>query len=415
MYICTCMKIKKSYKFLLKLSPSQVKQCEQFAGCCRYIWNNSLAQKKALWESEKKTLSQFELNNTLIDLKSEHNWLCDAPSQALQQVNKDLDQAYKNFFRRCKTGENPGHPKFKKKGKHDAFRLPQGIHLLPDCNSRTGRVKLPKLGITKYVKSCEITGKVKNVTISKTAGKWYISFNCDGVEVQRENHSITQIGIDRGVAVFGKCSDGSEIVSPQPLKANKNRLAKLQRSLSRKKKFSNNWKKQKSKLQHFQKHIADMRKDSLHKSSTTLAKNHGTIVMEKLKTVNMSKSAKGTVDNPGKNVKAKAGLNRSILDQGWHMFQTQLSYKLGWYGGKLILVDPKYTSQKCSLCGHTDAGNRKSQGSFVCLSCGHSENADLNAAKNILAAGLAVTACGEASLDAPVKQEAHMRKTAKAA
>lgn len=218
-----------------------------------------------------------------------------------------------------------------------------------------------------------------------------------------------------GVNIFGMCSDGTEIRSPQPLKNNKKKLAKIQRPLSRKRKFLQNWEKQRLKLSAFQKHLADIRKDSLHKSSTTLAKNHGTIVMENLKTSNMSKSVKGTIENPGKNVKAKAGLNRSILDQGWHMFQTFLSYKLNWNGGTLLLINPKYTSQKCSECGYTDTNNRRTQEKFACIVCGHRENADKNASKSILAAGLAVTACGEALLGAPTKQEACKRKVAKAA
>ncbi len=409
------MKFKKSYKFLLKLNPEQHTLCSKFSGSCRFVWNKALGLKKEQWEKDKTSLSQYDLNNILTMWKSEFQWLYEAPSQSLQQTNKDLDQAYKNFFSRCKKGNNPGHPKFKKKGKHDAFRLPQGIKLLKNLNHKTGVVKLPKLGKVKFVKTRKIEGDIKNVTISKNADKWYISFNCANVLIEPINKGMEPIGIDRGVKVFGMLSNGSSVKAPNPLKKNKDKLAKIQRKLSRKKKFSNNWNKQRLKLQRFQKHIADIRKDSLHKSSFALAKNHGTIVMEDLKTANMSKSAKGTIEKPGKNVKAKSGLNRVILDQGWHMFKTMVEYKLNWYGGRLILVDPKYTSQKCNICGTIDSHNRKSQEKFLCVHCGHKENADLNASKNILAAGLAVSACGEASLDAPVKQEAFKRKAALAA
>jgi putative transposase len=409
------MLVKKSFKYRLKLTKEQEQQCNQYAGCCRFIWNRSLALKKELWEKEKKSISQFELNNLLLQWKSEFPWLNEAPSQALQQINKDLDQAYKNFFRRCKSGENPGHPKFKKKGKHDSFRFPQGITLLPSQNNRIGKVRLPKLGHTKFIQSQQIPCIIKHVTISRTAGHWYISFNCDEVSIDSCKAPDAPVGIDRGVVVFAQCSDGSQINSPQPLKRNKEKLARIQRKLSRKNKFSKNWIKQRSKLSRLQSHIANIRQDALHKASTTLAKNHGTIVMEDLKTSNMTRSAKGTLEEPGKNVKAKSGLNRSILDQGWHAFKVVLDYKTKWNGGRLILVDPKYTSQKCSLCGCVSSDNRKKQELFACVSCGHRENADLNAAKNILAAGLAVSACGEAPLGAPVKQEARKRNVAKAA
>jgi len=403
------MLFKKSFKFQLKLNHEQLQHCSRFAGCCRFVWNKSLALKKTLWENTKSSISQFELNNLLVQWKKEFPWLNDAPSQALQQVNKDLDQAYKNFFR------HGGFPQFKKKGKHDSFRLPQGINILSDLNHKTGVVQLPKIGNVQFIKTRAIEGTVKNATISRNAGKWYISFNCDAVDIQHDNKGREPVGIDRGVSVFAMISNGDKIEAKNPLKSNIKKLKKIQRKLSRKKKFSKNWNKQRLKISRFHNHISNIRKDVLHKSSTSIAKNHGTIVMEDLKTSNMIRSAKGTTENPGKNVKAKSGLNRAILDQGWHMFKVMLEYKSKWYGSILILVNPQYTSQKCFACGYTDSENRKTQELFECIKCGHSENADINAAKNILAAGLAVSACGEAPLGAPVKQEPEVRKVALAA
>jgi putative transposase len=235
------------------------------------------------------------------------------------------------------------------------------------------------------------------------------------VDIQHDNKGREPVGIDRGVSLFAMISNGDKIEAKNPLKSNIKKLKKIQRKLSRKKKFSKNWNKQRLKISRFHNHISNIRKDVLHKSSTSIAKNHGTIVMEDLKTSNMTRSAKGTTENPGKNVKAKSGLNRAILDQGWHMFKVMLEYKSKWYGSVLILVNPQYTSQKCFVCGYTDSENRKTQELFECIKCGHSENADINAAKNILAAGLAVSACGEAPLVAPVKQEPEVRKVALAA
>ncbi|HEJ9561222.1 TPA: RNA-guided endonuclease InsQ/TnpB family protein, partial [Proteus mirabilis] len=182
--------------------------------------------------------------------------------------------------------------------------------------------------------------------------------------------------------------------------------ARLQRKLSRKIKFSANWQKQKRKIQHLHSHIANIRKDYLHKVTSEISKNHAMIVIEDLKVSNMSKSAKGTTERHGRNVKAKSGLNRSILEQGWYEMRRQLEYKQLWRGGQVLAIPPAYTSQKCACCGHTAKENRQSQSQFECLECGYTANADINAARNILAAGHAVLACGgRVQSDRPSKQE----------
>ena len=163
------------------------------------------------------------------------------------------------------------------------------------------------------------------------------------------------------------------------------------------KKGSKNRQKQILKIQRLHKKIADSRLDYLHKARTWVAKNHGLVVLEDLKVANMSKSAKGTVEAPGRNVAAKSGLNKSILDQGWFEFKRQLGYKLAWLGGELRTVDPRHTSQRCSQCGHVERENSKSQAMFECQGCGYMDNADANAAANILAAGQAASACGDIS------------------
>jgi putative transposase len=177
------------------------------------------------------------------------------------------------------------------------------------------------------------------------------------------------------------------------LKQTKKKLAKLQRQLSRKIKFSANWQKQKRKIQRLHSDIANIRRDYLHKTTTKISKNHAMIVIEDLKVSNLSKSAKGTSEQQGKNVRAKSGLNRSILDQGWYEMRRQLEYKQIWRGGQMLAVPPAYTSQRCACCGHTAKKNRQSQSKFECLECGYTANADVNGARNILAAGHAVLAC----------------------
>lgn len=173
------------------------------------------------------------------------------------------------------------------------------------------------------------------------------------------------------------------------------KLKKTQKALARKVKYSKRFNKAKQRINKLHTKISNKRKNHLHQISHKLSKNHALIIVEDLKIANMTKSAKGNSQKHGKNVKAKSGLNKSILHQSWGELVRQIEYKLEWLGGELIKVDPKYTSQKCNKCGHIEKGNRKSQAHFECKSCGHIDNADINASKNILAAGLAVLARGE--------------------
>ncbi|EEQ3215300.1 TPA: IS200/IS605 family element transposase accessory protein TnpB, partial [Escherichia coli] len=324
-------------------------------------------------------------------------WLKDAPSQPLQQSLKDLERAYKNFFRK-----RAAFPRFKKRGQNDAFRYPQGVKL----DQENSRIFLPKLGWMRYRNSRQVTGVVKNVTASQSCGKWYISIQTEN-EVSTPVHpSALMVGLDAGVAKLATLSDGTVFGPVNSFQKNQKTLARLQRQLSRKVKFSNNWQKQKRKIQRLHSCIANICRDYLHKVTTTVSKNHAMIVIEDLKVSNMSKSAAGTVSQPGRNVRAKSGLNRSILDQGWYEMRRQLEYKQLWRGGQVLAVPPAYTSQRCACCGHTAKENRLSQSKFRCQACGYTANADVNGARNILAAGHAVLACGEmVQSGRPLKQE----------
>ena len=214
------------------------------------------------------------------------------------------------------------------------------------------------------------------------------------------------IGIDVGIARFATMSDGDFIEPLNSFKKHQQRLARYQRAMSRKVKFSNNWKKAKARVQRIHARIGNVRRDYLHKATTTISKNHAMVCIEDLQVRNMSRSARGNTERPGKNVKAKSGLNKSILDQGWFEFRRQLDYKLQWAGGMLIAVPPQNTSRTCPACGHVSAENRQSQAQFLCVECGYENNADVVGAINILARGHRVAACGEVGhQDASVKQE----------
>lgn len=386
------MLILKAYKFRLEPTPEQSQRLRQLCGCARFVWNLGLAETKRILDSGEKLPSAFELNRMLTVWKKmpEHIFLQDAYTDNLQQKLKDLHAAWKRCFDKKLAAKAPVW-KRKNKGR-DSIRF---VNFEKYCRLENRRVKLPSgLGWVKFRQSQRVNGKIKNATISQLAGQWYISFQVE-VETAEPNHtSTTIVGLDAGVTKLATLSDGTVYQPVNSFKASQRKLATLQRQLSRKVKFSSNWQKQKRKVQRLHSHIANIRRDYLHKVTSEISKNHAMIVIEHLKVSNMSKSAKGTAEQHGRNVKAKSGLNRSILDQGWYEMRRQLEYKQLWRGGQVLAVPPAYTSQRCACCGHTAKENRLSQSKFVCQACGYTANADVNGARNILAAGRAVLACG---------------------
>lgn len=395
------MKKLQAYKFQLMTQAAQEEIMRRFAGCCRLVWNKALDLENEAYAKEGKHIGYSSLCHLLCEWKKQEKtkFLAEAHSQILQQSLKDLKTAFDRFF-------NPeiesGYPNFKRKHKHDSFRYPQGFKL----DEGNSRIFLPKIGWVRYRKSYEIDGTPKNITVSRSIDKWYISIQTEQEIADPIPRLENPVGIDMGVARFATLSDGTYIMPINSFRTHEEKLARLQRKLSRKVKFSSNWKKTQRKIAREHQKIANCRKDFLHKASTTISKNHAFVVIEDLKVQNMSHSASGTKDKPGKNVQAKSGLNKSILDQGWYEFRRQLLYKLQWRGGTLLAVPPQYTSQRCSQCGNVDKNNRQTQEKFKCTSCGFETNADYNAALNILAAGQAALACGaEKAQASALKQE----------
>ena len=393
------MKRLQAFKFQLRPNGQQERDIRRFAGACRFVFNRALALQNENHEAGNKYIPYIKMASWLIEWKShpDTQWLKNAPSQPLQQSLKDLERGYKNFFQK-----RAAFPRFKKRGQNDAFRYPQGVKL----DQANNRISLPKLGWVRYRNSREVIGEVKNVTVSQSCGKWYVSIQTEYEVADPVHNAESMVGLDAGVTKLATLSDGTVYHPVNSFKANQRKLAMLQRQLSRKVKFSANWQKQKRKIQRHHSHIANIRQDYLHKVTSEISKNHAMIVIEDLKVGNMSKSAKGTSEQHGRNVRAKSGLNRSILDQGWYELRRQLEYKQLWRGGQVLAVNPAYTSQKCACCGHTAKENRQSQSKFECRECGYTENADINGARNILAAGHAALACGEmAVLGRSMKQE----------
>ena len=382
------MKRLQAFKFELRPNGEQARSMRRFAGSCRFVFNQALAMQKALYESGEKKLGYAGLCKALTEWRNsaETAWLADAPVHPLQQTLKDLERAYTNFF-----AKRADFPRFKKKGQHDSFRYPDARQFKIDQTN--SRIFLPKLGWLRYRNSRNVLGVAKNITVSANGGKWFVSFQTER-EIEQPVHPATSIvGIDVGITRFATLSDGSHIEPLNTFRNHQQRLARYQRAMSRKTKFSSNWKKAKARVQKIHTRIANVRRDFLHKTSTTISQNHAMVCIEDLQVRNMSKSAAGSTEKPGRNVRAKSGLNMSILDQGWFEFRRQLDYKLAWNGGWLVAVPPQNTSRTCPCCGHVSADNRQTQAQFLCVECGFEENADLVGAINVLRAGHARFAC----------------------
>lgn len=351
-------------------------------GSCRYVYNMLLDAKIKAYECGD-SLSAYELKKRLVPMKKAigGEFLKEIDSTALQNSVLKIDIAYKNFFRRVKQGGAVGFPKFK--SKHNSYQSYQSS----TATIKNNKLKLPKIGEvrTKFHRG-KIIGKIKTITVSYEANQYFASINYeDGLKEAIGSNNGKSIGIDVGVKIFAYTSENKAINPDKEHNLSKDikKMIKAQKSLSRKKKGSLNRLKAKAKLAKKHLKIKNKRNDFLHKISNKLSENQ-TIKVEDLKVKNMSKKAKGSINNPNMRASAKAGLNRSILQQSWEKFFELLEYKLKRNGGELIKVNPQYTSQKCSKCGHISKENRLKQEQFICIKCNHKANADYNASINIL-------------------------------
>jgi len=390
-----------AFKFQLMPTGEQQRDMRRFAGSCRFVFNAALAMQKSLYEQGDKKLGYAGLCKALTVWRHDPatGWLASAPAHPLQQTLKDLERAYSNFF-----AKRADFPRFKKKGQRDSFRYPDPKQIkLDQANSR---IFLPKLGWLRYRNSRDVLGEMRNVTVSQSGGAWFVSIQTEREFAPAVPTATTAIGIDVGIARFATLSDGSFVAPLNSFKKHQRRLARYQRRMSGKVKYSSNWKKAKARVQKIHTGIANARKDFLHKATTTLSKNHAMVCIEDLQVRNMSQSARGTLEQPGTQIRQKSGLNRAILDQGWAEFRRQLDYKLNWNGGLLIAVPPQNTSRTCPCCGCVSADNRRTQARFACVVCGYANHADVVGAINVLERGHRLLACGEPALSGrSMKQE----------
>lgn len=350
----------KTYKYKLKLNNSQTIRVDSWINTCRFIYNLALETKINAYKSGNITLSKFDLMKQLPELKA-YEWIKDVPCHSLQNVIERLDQAYDKFFK------GGGFPKWAKKDSYNSI-------VFKEVKLSNSSFKLPKIGEVKTFKDRLPEGKIKNATIVRKQNCYYLHVTS---EVEPENLYPTNenqvVGLDMGITYFLVDSDGCFVENPHIFKSFERQLRIENRSLARKKKGSKSRELQKKKLIRLYAKIANTRKDFLDKVSTKYIRQNSVVVAEKLIVKNMIKFGY---------------LAKHISDVSWSSFFGMLSYKSKLYNKEFIQVNPAYTSQTCNLCGHVAKENRLSQSQFKCVSCGHEQNADFNAAKNILCEGI---------------------------
>lgn len=362
-------------RYALRPSPGQESLLLEFCSHARFVWN--LAVEQQSWWKPGRTAKIVPYSRQLAEIRAEHAWLRAGSSVVQQQALRDFEQAMRNFF-----GGTHRKPAFRRKGLDEGFRI---VNVKPGhvrrLNRGNGAVFVPKIGWIRFKWSRQVPAAKSFRVKRDPAGRWWVAFAYVPESVAGPGTGEIA-GIDRGVKISAALSDGGMHHCPEEGPS----IKRLQRKLSRQEKGSSRRKATRIQLARAHAHEASRRKDWAEKLSTDIASRFDVIRVEDLKIRNMMRSAKGTLDAPGRNVRAKSGLNREISRSGWGVLVRRLEDKAP---GRVEKVNPAYTSQRCSECGHVHKKNRESQASFVCKSCGYSANADVNAAKNI-AAGHAV-------------------------
>lgn len=387
--------VMRSYR--LEPTCEQAEVFRKWAGAMRLVWNSALEQRTIAWEFNRGRAgdrcwaaqprpSYMSQARELTEARREYAWLAAVPSQLFQQKLLDLDAAFARFF-----AGRAGHPVRKRKRRStDSFRFPDPSQLSWQRVSRhTGRVKLPKLGWVRFRWSREVCDsrrgeRSRHLTVIRKTDGWHAVF-CVATsgETGLQDFKDAVVGVDRGCTVAVATSDG-ELLDLQSLtRGERLRYKRLQRKLARQQRSSRRFQRTRRRIGLLAERAASRRKEFAYQIAHRFARDYGVVVLERLKVRSMTRSARGTVHRPGRNVRQKAGLNRSILDKGWGVLRRRLSEVCPANGCELRFVPAAWTSTRCRKCGYTDPGNRESQTLFRCRLCGWYEHADIHAAKNI--------------------------------
>ena len=390
-------------RYRLLPTPAQEAVLRDHCGHARYVWNLAVEQHSHWHPGRKNAPGYLEQCRQLTQARAEHLWLREGSQTVQQQALRDFARAMAAFF----DPANPaGRPSWRKAGRDEGFRIVgRGRQWdVRRVSRHVGQVRVPKAGWVRFRWSRAVPPGAKSYRVSRDrAGRWHIAFAVipDSIPAPGNGQAV---GIDRGVGVSAALSTGELLHCPALTARERIRLRRLQRKLARAERGSNRRGRVRHAIARLRARETDRRKDWAEKVSTDIARRFDVIRVEDLQIGNMTRSAKGTRGDPGRNVRQKAGLNRGILGSGWGLLVRRLADKAP---GRVEKIKPQYTSQRCSACGQVDRDSRESQAVFRCTACGFACNADVNAAVNI-AAGHAVTARGGDGITRPVNREPHL-------
>jgi putative transposase len=388
-------------QYRLLPTPAQEATLRNHCGHARYVWNLAVEQHSHWRPGKKSAPAYVEQCRQLTQARAEHAWLAAGSQTVQQQALRDFANAMVASF----DQQNPARrPSWRKAGRNEGFRIVGRRGRQWDfrrLSRKTGEVWIPKIGWVRFRWSREVPPGVKSYRVTcDRAGRWHIAFVAIPDPIPAPGTGEV-VGIDRGVTVSAALSTGELLHVPGLTTRERQRMHRLERKLARARRESTRRVRLKQTISRLRARETDRRKDWVEKASTDIAHRFDLIRVEKLHIQNMTQSAKGTKEDPGRNVRAKAGLNREILRSGWGRLVRRLGEKAP---KRVEKINPRHTSQRCSACGHVDGESRKSQADFRCTACGYACNADVNAARNI-AAGRAVIARGGDGVARPVNRE----------
>lgn len=349
-----------TYNRKLRLTKEQKLRIDSWINTCRCIYNMSIEIRKEAWKNKQSHIHKYTLTGQLKELRREYSWVEDTPYCSLEESVARMEISYNAFFK------GAAFPKWATKKRYTSIYLRKNIKYEHENHT----IRIPKLGFVRMFKESMVIGNIKNIILKKTVKGYFACIVTDAIKNIQCKDENQVLGLDVGIAKFYTDSNGNYCENHKYFNIYERKLRIENRSLSRKKKGSNSWKRQAHKVALLHNRIAHVRKDFLHKESTKIAKGNHTVILENLNVAGMVKNK---------------NLSKHILDCGWGTFRQMLTYKTN-----VVAIDPKFTSQTCNDCGVKDKKSRISQSKFVCTNCGTESNADENAAKNILGLGKAL-------------------------